>query len=191
MHGRRSVGEELGDELLLNGFAAGDPELAVAFVRRFQSAVYGVAWAVLGERRAAEDAAQRSFEQAWRHAASYDPCRGGVRTWLVTIARNLAIDAARGQRATVTDPSVVLALVGPVTDTPERGALAAETGQELRAALGRLPIEQARAVVLAAVHGRTAAEIAAHEAVPLGTAKTRIRAGLAKLHRTLADRERT
>lgn len=182
---------ELGDELLLDGFAAGDPQLAVAFVRRFQSAVYGVAWAVLGEQRAAEDAAQRCFEQAWRRAASYDPCRGGVRTWLVTIARNVAVDTARGQRATVTDPSDLLALLCPSTDTPERGALAAETGQELRAALARLPIEQARAVVLAAVHGRTAAEIAEHEAVPVGTAKTRVRAGLAKLHRTLADRDRT
>jgi RNA polymerase sigma-70 factor (ECF subfamily) len=153
--------------------------------------VYGVAWAVLGDRRAAEDAAQRCFEQAWRRAASYDPCRGGVRTWLVTIARNVAVDAARGQRTSATDPTELLTLMRPVTDTPERGVLAAETGEELRAALARLPVEQARAVVLAAVHGRTANEIAEHEDVPLGTAKTRIRAGLAKLNRTLADREPT
>lgn len=176
----------LDDELLLAGFAAGDPELAVAFVRRFQSAVFGVALAVLGDRPAAEDAAQRCFERAWRQASSYDPRRGGLRTWLLAIAHHLAVDTARASRVTPVDPTELLAALAPDRETPERRALAAETGQVLRAALAGLPAEQARALVLAAVHGHTAAEIAEQEDIPLGTAKTRIRAAVIKLHTDLS-----
>ncbi len=185
--GRRRSSAELGDELLLEGFAAGDEVLAVAFVRRFQAAVYGVAVAVIGDRRAAEDIAQRCFERAWQHAAGYDARRGGVRTWLVAIAHNLAVDAARAHRSTPVDPADLVALLEPDRDTAEKHILRGETGAQLRRALAGLPDEQARAVVLAAVHGLTAREIAAQEDIPLGTAKTRIRAAVTKLHATLVD----
>jgi DNA-directed RNA polymerase specialized sigma24 family protein len=161
---RQPPDRELGDELLFDGYAAGDEALAVAFVRRFQSAVFGVALAVTSDPRSAEDVAQRCFERAWAHAASYDARRGSVRTWLVAIAHHVAVDAVRAHRATPVDP---------------------EAGDALRAALAALPAEQARAVVLAAVHGYTAREIADQEDVPLGTAKTRIRAGVIKLNAAL------
>jgi RNA polymerase sigma-70 factor (ECF subfamily) len=182
---RREPTEQPGDELLLEGFAAGDQALSVAFVRRFQSAVFGVALAIVRERRAAEDVAQRSFERAWQHAAGYDARRGGVRTWMVAIAHNLAVDTARAHRSTPIDPADLVALLEPDRDTGERHVLRNETGAQLRVALARLPDEQARAVVLAAVHGMTAREIAAQEAIPLGTAKTRIRAAVNKLHAAL------
>jgi RNA polymerase sigma-70 factor (ECF subfamily) len=187
----RQPAEALSDELLLEGFAAGDEMLAVAFVRRFQAAVFGVALAVIGDGRAAEDVAQWCFERAWRHAAGYDARRGGVRTWLVAIAHNLAVDTARAHRSTPVDPADLVALLEPDRETAEKHVLRGETVAQLRAALAVLPEEQSRAVVLAAVHGMTAREIAVQEGIPLGTAKTRIRAAVSKLHTALvASRSR-
>src|ERR1700722_3206629 len=84
--------EQLPDETLLAGFGGGDEEITVAFVRRFQRRIFGVALSVLGDGRLAEDAAQQAFERAWRHAGTYDVRRGSVVAWLSSITRNLAID---------------------------------------------------------------------------------------------------
>lgn len=96
--------ERLADEALLAGLGTGDPELALAFVRRFQRRVFGVAVTVLGAPALAEDVVQQTFERAWRHAQMYDARRGSVRTWLVTIAHNLAIDTIRVRRPLPLDP---------------------------------------------------------------------------------------
>jgi RNA polymerase sigma-70 factor (ECF subfamily) len=173
--------ELLPDETLLAGLAAGDAEVALAFVRRFQRLVFGVALAVLGDARAAEDVAQQTFERVWRHAQVYDPRRGSVRTWLSTIARNLAVDTARVRRPTPVDPVDLVDLLGAGGDGPEQLAITAEAVAELRRALAALPEAQARALVLAGIHGLTAREIAEVERIPLGTAKTRIRAAMGKL----------
>jgi RNA polymerase sigma factor (sigma-70 family) len=185
VHIRRPTPERLPDEMLLAGLGAGDPQVALAFVRRFQRTVFGVALAVVGDSGLAEDIAQQAFERAWRHAGLYDSRRGSVRTWLTRIVHNLAVDAVRAHRAAPLDPQDLVPLVAAITDTPERRALAGETSTELRRALATLPPEQARAVVMAAVHGMTAREIADIEHIPLGTAKSRIRAAMAKLHATL------
>lgn len=180
--------KDLPDEALLAGFAAGDPELAAAFVRAFQSRVYGVARRIVVDPRAAEDVAQACFERAWRHARTYDPRRGSVGTWLGIIARNLAIDAVRVRQAVPVDVTGLLQVM-TVDDSkagqPERAALEAETTARLRAALRTLPAEQARAVVLAGIAGLSASQIAESEHIPLGTAKTRIRAALGKLRAAL------
>src|SRR5882724_10456880 len=94
-----SAGERLADEVLLAGLGAGDAELAVAFVRRFQRIAFGVAQAVTGDPGTAEDVAQHAFEQAWRHASVYDSRRGSVRAWLTTITHNLAIEVVRAWSA--------------------------------------------------------------------------------------------
>jgi RNA polymerase sigma-70 factor (ECF subfamily) len=179
------------DDLLLAGLGAGDPQLALAFVRRFQRIVFGVALAVVGDSGLAEDVAQQAFERAWRHAGMYDPRRGSVRAWLTRIVHNLAVDAVRIRRPVPVDPQDLSRLLSIITESPEHRALAGETSSELRAALGALPPEQARAVVMAAVHGLTAHEIAEAESIPLGTAKSRIRAAMAKLHTTLSLSEPT
>ncbi|MCE3552139.1 sigma-70 family RNA polymerase sigma factor [Pseudonocardia sp. RS11V-5] len=170
------------DDLLLAGLASGDAELSVAFVRRFQSRVFGVAMSVLGgDARQAEDVAQQAFERAWRHAAVFDPRRGSVTTWLTAITHHLAIDAVRARRAAPVDPMDLEEILGAAPDGPERATLAAESAAELRAAIRALPAEQGRALALAAFRGLTAREIAESEGIPLGTAKTRIRTAMLRL----------
>ncbi|MFG2132988.1 RNA polymerase sigma factor [Streptomyces sp. NPDC048751] len=178
------------DEALLTGLATGDPELVVAFVRRFQRTVFGVALAVLGDPQLAEDVAQQTFERAWRHAQVYDPRRGSVRAWLTAIAHNLAIDAVRARRADPVAPEDLDTLLGIVTETPERRALADDSARRVRRAVAELPREQARALVMAGIYGMTAREVAEAEDVALGTAKTRIRTGTLKLRALLETEEK-
>src|SRR5437879_8598121 len=145
--------EELPSEALLAGFGAGDEQIAVAFVRRFQRSVFGIALAILGDERLAEDVAQGTFERAWRHAATYDARRASVRTWLTTIAHNLAVDVLRARVPTPVAPEELAGLLGVIRETPQRQALAEEDSAELRAGLALLPKEQARAVLLAGIYG--------------------------------------
>jgi RNA polymerase sigma factor (sigma-70 family) len=183
---RRTPLQHLPDDMLLASLGAGDAQAALAFIRRFQSVVFGVAFTIVGDSGLAEDIAQQAFERAWRHAGLYDPRRGSVRTWLTRIVHNLAVDAVRVRLPAPVDPHKLLPLITAITDTPERQALAGETSAQLRTALATLPREQARAVVMAAVHAMTAQEIAAAESIPVGTAKSRIRAAMIKLHAALS-----
>lgn len=173
--------DRLPDETLLAGLGAGDADLALAFVRRFQRLVYGVALTVTRDPVTAEDVAQQAFEQAWKHAQVYDSRRGSVRAWLTTIAHNLAIDVLRARTSMPVDPSELPALLTAVTDTPERVAVSRDSAAGLRRALALLPGGQARAVAMAGIYGMTARQIAVAEGIPLGTAKTRIRDGMLKL----------
>jgi RNA polymerase sigma factor (sigma-70 family) len=169
------------DEALLAGMAAGDPQAATAFVRRYQSRVYGLALAVVGGAASADDVAQEAFVRAWRFAGGYDARRGTVLSWLLTIARNAAIDAVRLRRDQPYDPEVLLAMLTTGESTEDGQIEQIADTERIRIALRRLPREQATAVVLATFYGLTAREIAERQGVPLGTAKTRIRLGLARL----------
>jgi RNA polymerase sigma-70 factor (ECF subfamily) len=184
-----ATSDGLSDESLLAGLGAGDRRAATAFVRRFERRVYGLALTVVGDPALAEDVAQEALTRAWRHAQAYDPRRGAVATWLLTITRNLAIDAIRMRRSDPRSPGDLADLLG-AGDGPEGGpaeaAVASDEGSAVRAALQALPAEQRRALVLSAFHGRTAREIAELERIPLGTAKTRIRAGLMRLRGAMA-----
>ena len=181
----------LSDESLLAGLGAGDPVAATAFIRRFQSKVFGVALTILGDQRAAEDASQETFVRAWRHAGAFDPRRGGVATWLLTIARNVSIDMVRMQRVDPVDPNIVVAMIEAHSAQDEQVddyALADEVSW-LREALRSLPEDQKRALVLAAFFGRTTREIGELENVPQGTVKTRIRSALRKLRTSMEVRD--
>jgi RNA polymerase sigma factor (sigma-70 family) len=174
--------EGLSDETLLAGLASGDAEAAAGFVRRFQSRVYGLALTMLRDADLAEEVAQETFVRAWRHAATYDARRGRVPTWLLAIARNLAIDRTRVRSPIPVDPEVIaseldLARVDLPLDVPER--------DRLRRAIATLPDDQRRALVLATYAGRTAREISELDGVPLGTVKTRIRAAMLKLRESM------
>ncbi|MBV8960145.1 MAG: sigma-70 family RNA polymerase sigma factor [Actinobacteria bacterium] len=175
------------DDALLAGLAAGDRECTTAFVRRFQSRVFGMALSVVGDPALAEDVAQEAFVRAWRHAANYDARRAAVPTWLLAITRNLAIDTVRVRRAEPMEPDAIVALQLETTDAaPPDAAASNEDADRLRRALAELPVDQRRAVVLASIRGLTAQEISDAEAIPLGTAKTRIRAAMIKLRSSLA-----
>jgi RNA polymerase sigma-70 factor (ECF subfamily) len=172
----------LSDDSLLAGMVSGDREAATAFIRRYQARVFGLALTILSDRAAAEEVAQEAFLRAWRHGAGFDPRRGYVSTWLLTITRNLAIDAARMRRQEPFDPSTLMALLESGADDDYKEPLvAADESNRLRRALEDLPAEQRFAVVQAGFLGRTAREISEIENVPLGTVKTRIRNGLQKL----------
>jgi len=179
----RSAGnDEAPDEALLAGMAVGDERAGVVFVRRYQRRVYGLALGIVGDAGMAEDVAQEAFVRAWAHASIFDPRRGGAGTWLLTITRNLAIDALRVRRPDPTDPAdPALTSMASGDCPPEDAALAGEMRARLAGALAEIPEAQRRAVALAAFYGRSAQEIAALERIPLGTAKSRIRMGLAKL----------
>lgn len=177
------------DEALFAGFADGTPEVAVAFVRRFQGHVFGVALAVLGDTALAEDVAQHAFERAWRGARRYDPGKAAVRTWLTSITRNLAIDSLRARRPAPVDPADLVRLLGSPDDEPEQHSMRSDTARVLREAIHALPPEQARALVMAGIYRLTAEEVAAAEGIPLGTAKTRIRTGMRKVRDDLRIRE--
>ena len=177
----------LSDEALLEGMGLGERAAASAFVKRFQARVYGLALSIVGDPLLAEDLAQEALTKAWRNAGAYDPRRGAVATWLLTITRNLAIDALRLHRARPSEPHAMVTFDIPSHDLgPAEAAVVADTARGVRGAVALLPIDQRRALVLAAFYGRTAKEIADMEGIPLGTAKTRIRAGMIKL-RVLLD----
>jgi RNA polymerase sigma-70 factor (ECF subfamily) len=183
---RRPATDDLSDEALLQGLAVGEPGMDVAFVRRFQRRVFGLALSLVGDAVLAEDVAQEALLRAWRHASVFDPRRGSVATWLLAITRNLAIDALRLRRAVPTDPETLLSLEDE-GEGPDRAAERSDAAARLRRAIATLPEEQRRALVLAAFYGRTADEISTSEGIPLGTAKTRIRAGMQKLRAAMID----
>jgi RNA polymerase sigma factor (sigma-70 family) len=174
---------DLTDETLLAGLGSGDPDLSLAFVRRFKRVVFGVAVSIVRDPATAEDVARETFERAGRHAPMYDARCGSVRGWLLTIARNLAVGALR-PRATIPAappdnlPALLIAVTGPDKDSARAHGNAAA---RLHGALAALPPEQTRAVLMAGVYGMRSKQVAEAEGVALGTARNRVRAGLCKL----------
>ena len=174
----------LSDETLLAGLAAGETDAAAAFVRRYQARVYGLVITIVRDPGTAEDVAQETFVRAWRNAGSYDARRGRVAPWLLTIARNAAIDAMRVRRPEPLDPEIVAArLQGPGAALDE--AAPPDERERVGDAIGELPGPQRRALFLAAFAGRTAREISELEDAPVGTIKTRIWAAMGKLRDSL------
>ncbi|MGH9185342.1 MAG: RNA polymerase sigma factor [Acidimicrobiales bacterium] len=180
------------DEALLAGLGTGDRGAALAFVRRFQRRVYGLALLIVRDQGRAEEVAQDAFVRAWRHAQAYDERRASVITWLLAITRNLAIDVLRMERARPADPVptgggadlIDLGRADLESDPADLAGRHDDLGR-VAAALRRLPVEQQRAVVAAALYGHTAREISESESIPLGTAKTRIRTGVLRLREEL------
>jgi len=173
---------EVSDDALLAAMAVGDERAGVAFVRRYQRRVFGLALSMVGDPSLAQDIAQEAFLRAWLHAAVFDRRRGSVGTWVLTITRNLAVDSLRVRRAVATSPSDLVWL--NLTDQsrlPDEQAASSDIRSRMATALASLPAEQGRALVLSAVYGYTAEEVSKAEGVPLGTAKSRIRRGLQRL----------
>jgi RNA polymerase sigma-70 factor (ECF subfamily) len=171
------------DEALVAGLATGDADVALVFVRRFQARVYGLALSITHDRTAAEEVAQDAFLRAWRYSAGFDPRRGTVTSWLLTITRNAALDRVRadGRRheELVADPVDVPDVDSTASPLDDRDAVAN--------ALRSLPHEQRQTLLAAGYYGYTAREISAAWNVPLGTVKTRLRLAVRKVQQMLVE----
>lgn len=161
---------------------SGDQQALAALYDRYGGPVYSMALFVLRSRPQAEEVTQSVFLRVWQRAEHWDPGRGQLVSWLLTLARYTAIDVLRREQRR---PAL---LDTPLDDMPQLAAQLNPTddpawhdGHLLRNLLGRLPAEQAQAIHLAFFNGMTHSEIAAALGLPLGTVKTRLRLGLNKL----------
>jgi RNA polymerase sigma-70 factor (ECF subfamily) len=157
---------------------------------RHGGAAYSLAHRIVGDRGVAEDVTQEAFLSLWRTGARYDAARGSVRSWMLGIVRNRAIDALR--RAAGSAPKLDLddeALLDsrPSEELTEAEAIKRETSRRLRGVLSELPREQSEVIGLAYFGGFTHAEIAEMLGMPLGTVKGRMRLGLEKIRAGLAE----
>ncbi|MGA4506829.1 RNA polymerase sigma factor [Propionibacteriaceae bacterium G1746] len=181
-----SLADRAPDATLVAGMAVNDEQATVAFVRRFEGPVFGLAVSITRDRGLAEDVSQEAFLRAWRAAVNFDPRRGSVLAWMLTITRNLAIDALRARRSTPMDADLLEQLVSTTLRGQQNGDIGVHLETvEAERKVAALPPEQARAVVLAVIGGNTAQQVADHEGIPLGTAKTRIRTALRRLRRSM------
>ncbi len=150
-----------------------------ALYDRYSSLVYAVALRVLGDTGAAEDVLQEVFLQLWRNPAAFDSGRGNLGTWLGVITRNRAIDRLRKRRPETDIADVAVSVEPDLAGEAER----ARAMEKVRNALGGMPGPQRSALEMAYFEGLTHTEIAAKTGEPLGTIKTRIRAGLQVLRK--------
>ncbi len=159
---------------------AGDQAALGECYDQFSSFVFGLARRVIGDRRAAEDVTQDVFLHLWERAEAFDPGRGGLRTWLGTLAHRRAVDHVRREEARRrrNDRFGNQASVAPDV---EEMAVAIVTAERVREALATLPAEQRDAITLAYFGGKTYREVAVELGIPEGTAKSRMRLGLARI----------
>jgi RNA polymerase sigma-70 factor (ECF subfamily) len=134
---------------------------------------------------------QEAFLALWRNGARYDRTRGSVRTWTLGIVHNRAVDALRRsgvhERRRVSDEGIEESLESP--ERTDVQAIGKTASQEIRGALGELPVEQRRVIELAYFGGFTHTEIASMLDTPVGTVKGRMRLGLRKLRSHLGGWE--
>lgn len=176
---------QLSDEALLAQMALGDERALAELYDRFGRVAYGLAVRVLRDRTLAEDAVQDAFLGAWRTAAGFDPTRGTVSTWLMTLVHRRAVDLVRREDRRKTDVLDDAPIASSGT-TDEEAALREER-RRVQSALARLPSDQREALELAYYGGLTQSELAERLGVPLGTVKSRVFAGLGKLRDLLSE----
>ena len=175
-----------GDPSLMRGFASGDRQASEALYDRYASRIYGLGLVMLGNEAAAEDLVQDAFVKLLRTADNFDPTRGSLDTWVLLVARSLALDSLRRRVL----ESRTLEATRPLSDAdPDPGPEAVAETQDLvgraRRAMAGLTDGQRAALELAYFGGKTSAEVAELEGIPLGTAKTRIRSALIRLRQAL------
>jgi RNA polymerase sigma-70 factor, ECF subfamily len=167
------------DLATVTAMKSGDQSAIAELYDRYSSIVYAVALRVLGDTMAAEDVLQEVFLQLWRNPGAFDAARGNLAAWLAVIARNRAIDALR-RRKPETDIEDVIVSVAPDLAANADRTRAAE---KVRGVLQDMAPAQRAALEMAYFEGLTHSEIASKTGEPLGTIKTRIRAGLMALRK--------
>jgi len=176
---------------LIHGVAGGDEAAFSSLYDKYSSILFGLLLRILHSRGEAEDVLQEVFLQVWQQAHSFDASRGRAFTWLVTLARSRAIDRLRAldsreraARRSAEGPPPQ----GEREEGADDAALRSERAEVVRGALAELPEEQRQVLLLAYLGGMSQSEIAAAKGQPLGTVKTRTRAGLKRLSELLRAR---
>ena len=179
----------LADEEAMQLVGDGNPRAFELIFDRHGGAAFSLAYRMVGNRVAAEDVVQEAFLSIWRSRMRYDRSRGSVRTWVLGIVHNRTIDALR-RGATHDRRQETLDGVAERHEAPERTDVEAarrEEARSVRTALDTLPDDQRRTIELAYFGGFTHSQIAELLDQPIGTVKGRMRLGLDKLKRQLAE----
>lgn len=178
------------DEALMMAVARGEHPALLALYDSYGGIAFGLAYRILKEAGAAEEAVQDAYLRVWRRAATFDPARGSVRPWLLTIVHHCAIDLLRRRGGDapgalsfdeMIDRRAASDLWSDDADCDER--------ERVRAAVASLPETQRRAIEQAYFEGFTHREIAQRDGLPLGTVKGRLRLGLHRLSALLTHKE--
>ncbi|HEX3151439.1 MAG TPA: sigma-70 family RNA polymerase sigma factor [Gemmataceae bacterium] len=173
------------DAELLRAVAAGDREAFAAFYDRHAATVFGLLKKMLHEASDAEDVLQEIFLQVWRQAGRFDAERSSPLGWLVMMSRSRALDRLRRQPV----PTTSELPEQPVLPEAEAAVELAECQCAITGALAQLPADQQLAIQMAYFGGLTYEQVAERLAIPVGTAKTRIRLGMMKLRKLLEPME--
>lgn len=176
------------DARLLARIAQRDGDAFERLYDRYAGAVYSLIVRMTGSAHTAQETTQEAFLSIWRGAGEFDPNRGTARSWILSLAHHKGVDAVRRLRVRSADLLSEEAGMNPAPD-PVEAAMRAVAQAQVREALLALSSEQREAIVLAYYGGYTQQEIARRLLVPLGTVKTRVRDGMARLRRTLAESE--
>jgi len=179
---RADTNVTVSDLALVTAIRAGDQSAMAALYDRFSSVIYAIALRVLQDTGAAEDVVQDIFMQLWRNPGAFDASRGNMGAWLAVIARNRAIDRLRRRHPQDDIEDVVVSVEPDLASEAERS----RSMDKVRAVLEGMSAPQRSALELAYFEGLSHSEIAEKTGEPLGTVKTRIRAGLISLRKAFA-----
>ncbi|HEY9019542.1 MAG: sigma-70 family RNA polymerase sigma factor [Paracoccaceae bacterium] len=172
-------------EDLIARVALGDRAAFSKLYDNTSAKLFGVVLRVLNDRASAEDAVQDAYMKIWRHAGRYSANGMSPMTWMITIARNTAIDRLRQTRATVDLDHVAEHLTAPGPN-PEQSAVAAGEARRIAACLDELEQDRGAAVRGAYLEGQSYADLAARFNVPLNTMRTWLRRSLQSLQECMA-----
>ena len=182
----------LADEELMELVLGGQVQAFEVIFDRHSGAAFSLAYRMCGRRSAAEDIVQDAFLSLWRSTSRYDPGRGSVRSWVLSVVHNRAIDAFRRQSSKdsrdVHDEGIAERLPAPDATDVEVERL--DDARQVRTALDELPPDQRQVIELAYFGGFTHAQIAEMLDLPPGTVKGRMRLGLTKMRHVLGEGSR-
>ena len=167
--------------------ARGDGSAVAELYDRHSRAIYSLALRMLTDSAEAEDVVQDVFTQAWRQASRYDASRAPVIGWLLVMARARALDRLRARKSRISVTAFDVATTDPADPglALDQLAISNEEAARVREALAALPDGQRETIELAYYKGLSQSDIAERLSQPLGTVKTRMRAGLLKLRDVL------
>jgi RNA polymerase sigma factor (sigma-70 family) len=180
----------LSDEALVALVSRSDESALAELYDRIGGTAYGLAYRVLRDEALAEDAVQEAFLGLWRSAGSFVPERAKASTWILTLVHRRAVDVVRREQRRRTEP--LEAAPEPAEGSAEEAAWLRLDRERVQTALAQLPDQQREAIELAYYGGYTQSELADRLGQPVGTIKSRMFAGLARLRELLDDEsERT